>query len=401
MKKRMALLITAGLVAATLTGCADPTQKETEASKQTEAVTTEAHTQEGNTTTETEQGLTDEGTSEDVETADTASVDYKVALMIPGNLGDKSFFDAAYSSIEPLKSQLGVDVDYVEVGTDVSKYNATYADLCEQDYDLILTVSSNGDDALLQAAEDYPDMKFINLDDSLTDVPENVFIMAPKNNEMSYLAGVVAALKAQELGDDKVGFIGGMDIPGINEFLVGYIEGVQYIDPEMKVATSYVGSFTDTAKGKENALLLYKSGVSIIFTAAGQSGLGVIDAAAEKEKLVIGVDSDQAMALKDSQPELAEVVITSAIKNISDDALMIVQKAMNGEVEYGQRVLYGIKENAVGLAENEYYEKMMSEEQRQKVEEIKEAIISGEITVTDTTGLSTEELEAIREGARP
>ncbi len=330
-----------------------------------------------------------------------AESDYKVVLMIPGNLGDKSFFDAAYSSIDLLKEELGITVEYVEAGVDVSKYNAIYADLCEQDYDLILTVSSNGDDALVQAAEDYPDMRFINLDDSLTDIPENVFIMAPKNNEMSYLAGVTAALKAEELGDKQVGFVGGMDIPGINEFLAGYIEGVQSVNPDMKVATSYVGSFTDTAKGKENALFLYKSGVSVIFTAAGQSGLGVIDAAAEKGKLVIGVDSDQAMALKESQPELAEVVITSAIKNIPEDALMIVQKAMDDEVEYGQRMLYGIKDNAVGLAENEYYEKLMSEEQRAVIDDVKEKIISGETIVTDTTGMSTDELEAIREAARP
>lgn len=390
MKKRAAVLMTACLLTAAMTGCADPAK---ENAKRTENAEVKAESVEANSESGSEK------TSQ--EAVDRKASDFKVAMMIPGNLGDKSFFDASYDSIELLKNDLGVSVDYVEAGADISKYHSVYTDLCEQDYDLILTVSSNGDDAMVQAAEEYPDKKFINLDDSLTEVPENVLIMAPKNNEMSYLAGVTAALKAQELGEKQVGFIGGMDIPGINEFLAGYIEGVQYIDPEIKVATSYVGSFTDTAKGKENALLLYKSGVPIIFAAAGQSGLGVIDAAAEKGKLVIGVDSDQAMALKESQPELAEVVVTSAIKNIPDEAKMIVDKAMKGDVEYGQRILFGIKDNAVGLAENEYYEKMMSVEQRQKVEEVKNGIISGVIKVTDTTGMSTEELEKIREAARP
>lgn len=96
--------------------------------------------------------------------------------------------------------------------------------MCEADYDLILTISSNNDDALVQAAEEYPDQLFINLDDELTDPPANVYIMGTKNNEMSFLAGAAAALKAAELGEDKIGFVGGMDIPGINEFLVGYIE---------------------------------------------------------------------------------------------------------------------------------------------------------------------------------
>lgn len=266
---------------------------------------------------------------------------------------------------------------------------------------MILTVSSNGDDALVQVAEEYPEQKFINLDNTMEEPPANVFVMAPRNNEMSYLAGVVAALKAQELGEDKVGFVGGMDIPGINEFLIGYIEGAQSVDENMKVASSYVGSFTDTAKGKENAILLYDSGISIIFAAAGQSGLGVIDAAAEKGKLVIGVDSDQAAALKDSQPELAEVIITSAIKNIPQNAVFIVEQAMKGEVDYGQRTLYGVADGAVGLVENEYYEALLSEEARAQVEEVKKQIIEGNVQMTDPTGLSTEEIEKIREEARP
>jgi len=327
--------------------------------------------------------------------------EYKVAIMIPGNLGDKSFFDAAFESVELLKSELGINVDYVEAGADSSKYYPTYVDICEKGYDLILTISSNGDDALVQIAEEFPEQKFINLDGELADIPPNVYIIAPRNNEMSYLAGVVAALKALEIGDDKVGFIGGMDIPGINEFLVGYIEGVQSVDENMKVAASYVGSFADTAKGKENALLMYDSGLSIVFAAAGQSGLGVIDAAVQKNKFVIGVDSDQAEALKESQPEMSEVIITSAIKNIPQEAVFIVDKAIKGEVNYGQKELFGIAENAVGIAENEFYEKLLNEDDRKKVEEIKNQIIDGKVDITDTSVLSQEELETIRSNARP
>jgi len=327
--------------------------------------------------------------------------EYKVAIMIPGNLGDKSFFDAAFESVELLKSELGINVDYVEAGADSSKYYPTYVDICEKGYDLILTISSNGDDALVQIAEEFPEQKFINLDGELADIPPNVYIIAPRNNEMSYLAGVVAALKAQEIGDDKVGFIGGMDILGINEFLVGYIEGVQSVDENMKVAASYVGSFADTAKGKENALLMYDSGLSIVFAAAGQSGLGVIDAAVQKNKFVIGIDSDQAEALKESQPEMSEVIITSAIKNIPQEAVFIVDKAIKGEVNYGQKELFGIAENAVGIAENEFYEKLLNEDDRKKVEEIKNQIIDGKVDITDTSVLSQEELETIRSNARP
>lgn len=341
------------------------------------------------------------GVSAPAEKFEGAPSEYKVALMIPGNLGDKSFFDASFRAIGMLKENYGMEVDYVEVGTDASKHYPAYVDLCEQGYDLILTVSSNGDDALAQVAEEFPEQKFINVDGEMDDVPDNLYIVAPKNNELSFLAGAVAALKAQELGEASVGFIGGMDIPGINEFLVGYIEGAQSINPDIKVASSYVGSFTDTAKGKENALLMYDSGVSVIFTAAGQSGLGVIDAAVQRSKFVIGVDSDQAGALKDSQPDMAAVIITSAIKKIPENTVYVVGKAMDGEIPYGTKEWYGLAEGAVGIVENEYYEQLLNADARAIVSDLAEKVVSGEVTVTETKGMSTEELAKIRDSVRP
>ncbi len=384
MKKMTAALLAMSMAAGLMAGCGAPEpEDETTAATQAEETAAEAGEESG----------------EAAEAADPS--EYRVGLMIPGNLGDKSFFDGAFNSIEPIKEQLGVTVEYVECGTDTSKYYPALVDMCEQDYDLILTISSNNDDALVQVAEEYPDQKFINLDDELTDPPANVYIMGTKNNEMSFLAGAAGALKAQELGEDKIGFVGGMDIPGINEFLVGYIEGAQAINPDIKVATSYVGSFTDTAKGKENALLLYNSGLSVIFAAAGQSGLGVIDAAVEQGKFAIGVDSDQAEALKDSQPDMANVVITSAIKNISDNAVSAVDRAMKGEIPYGTREVFGIAEGAVGIAENEFYENLLSEEDRAKVEELKQQVIAGEVEMTPTAGITTEKVNEIREAVRP
>lgn len=377
MKKRIALWVMCLAMGTVFYGCSAPEPEESSDTGAASEETAEMERYEGN------------------------AEDYKAALLIPGSLGDKSFFDASYQAVGLLEEEYGMDVDYVECGTDASKYYPAYVDLCQGGYDLILTVSSNGDDALIQIAEEYPDQKFISLDGELDDIPSNVYIIAPKNNEMSYLAGAVAALKAQELGDKTIGFVGGMDIPGINEFLVGYIEGAQQIMPDIQVQSSYVGSFTDTAKGKENGLLLYNSGISVVFTAAGQSGIGVLDAAVQTGNYVIGVDSDQAEALKDSQPEMANVVITSAIKNIPENALHIVQKAMDGEVNYGKKEYYGLKEGAVGLAENEFYQKLMSEEDRQTISDLKEKVMNGEVELTETMGLSTEELSEIRDKVRP
>lgn len=381
MKKLTAALLAMSMTAGLLAGCGAPEPEETTSATEAAADTSK------------EAG---DGSAEAVNPED-----YKVGLMIPGNLGDKSFFDAAFNSIEPIKEQLGVTVEYVECGTDTSKFYPALVDMCEAGYDLILTISSNNDDALVQAAEEYPDQKFINLDDEMTNPPANVYIMGTKNNEMSFLAGAAGALKAAELGENTIGFVGGMDIPGINEFLVGYIEGAQAINPDIKVSTSYVGSFTDTAKAKENALLLYNSGLSVIFAAAGQSGLGVIDAAVEQGKFVIGVDSDQAEALKDSQPDMAAVIITSAIKNISDNAVKAVDRAMKGEIPYGTREVFGLADGAVGIAENEFYDQLLSEEDRAQIEELKQKVIDGEVEMTPTEGITTEKINEIREAVRP
>ncbi len=383
MKKLTAALLAMSMTAGLLAGCGAPEPEETKAAAETAETSAEA----GEDSSEAAEAVNPE--------------DYKVGLMIPGNLGDKSFFDAAFNSIEPIKEQLGVTVEYVECGTDTSKFYPALVDMCEAGYDLILTISSNNDDALVQAAEEYPDQKFINLDDEMTNPPANVYIMGTKNNEMSFLAGAAGALKAAELGENTIGFVGGMDIPGINEFLVGYIEGAQAINPDIKVSTSYVGSFTDTAKAKENALLLYNSGLSVIFAAAGQSGLGVIDAAVEQGKYVIGVDSDQAAALKDSQPDMAAVIITSAIKNISDNAVKAVDRAMKGEIPYGTREVFGLADGAVGIAENEFYEQLLSEEDRAQIEELKQKVIDGEVEMTPTEGITTEKINEIREAVRP
>lgn len=326
---------------------------------------------------------------------------YKVALLIPGNLGDKSFFDASKEAIEKIKSELGVETAMVEMGTDVTKYYATYQDYCESGYDLILTISTAGDDILKQVAEEYPEQKFINLDTDTTGFPENVLAVTTKSSEMSFLAGVVAAVKAEELGSDLIGFIGGMDIPGINYFLVGYVEGAQYINPDIKINTSYVGSFVDSAKGKELASIMYNNGVSIIYQAAGASGIGVIEAAAELDKLVIGVDSDQALALKDSSPEQAEHIITSAIKQVPVYAVDLVKKAMNGELEFGQEIKLGLAENGVGIAKNEYYEKLMSEENRALVDEAESKVKDGEITISNVYVMTNEDFANIRNSVAP
>lgn len=324
----------------------------------------------------------------------------KVALLVPGNLGDKSFFDMANAGMTLVKETLGAETKVVEMGTDQTKWEPTLLDFAEQDWDIIITGNVEIFDLLQQTALDYPEKYFINFDTSKEEVTSNMYSAFYKTNELSYMAGALAALKAKEAGETKIGFIGGMDIPGINDFLIGYIQGAQYVMPEVKVAISYAGSFTDAAKGKEHAIAMYNSGVGIIYQAAGQTGLGVIDAAKELNKLVIGVDSDQAAAFIDSDPAKADCIITSAVKRIDECILRAVSEHRSGQL-YGHYEALGVKENGVGLAKNEIYKKLVSAGDQAKIDEIESKIAAGEITIDTAFGKETSEIETLRNSVRP
>lgn len=337
---------------------------------------------------------------EETDSPDVSDTPLKVALLVPGNLGDKSFFDMANAGMSLIREQLGAETKVVEMGTDQTKWEPTLLDFAEQDWDIIITGNVEIFDLLEQTALDHPEKNFINFDTSKEEVTPNMYSAFYKTNELSYMAGALAALKAKETGETKIGFIGGMDIPGINDFLVGYIEGAQYVMPDIKVAISYAGSFTDAAKGKELAITMYNSGVGIIYQAAGQTGLGVIDAARELDKLVIGVDSDQAAAFIDSDPDKANVIITSAVKKIDECILRAVSEHHSGKL-YGHYEALGVKENGVGLAKNEIYKKLVSAEDQAVIDDIEAKIGEGEISIGTAFGKETSEIEELRNSVQP
>lgn len=167
----------------------------------------------------------------------------KILLIINGALGDKSFFDSAANGMKMIKDKYGDDVEtkILEIGDDPTKWEPVFLDASEQDWDLIIGGTYQMSETVGSVAQQYPDKKYVLYDAS---VPyeeggyDNVYSIQYKQNEGSYLGGMLAAslLKDGKLGesDNKLGFLGGMDIPVINDFLVGYISGVQAIDPETK-----------------------------------------------------------------------------------------------------------------------------------------------------------------------
>lgn len=345
-----------------------------------------------------------EGSSDANEAVSNEEEALSAILLIPGNLGDKSFFDAAYAGLQLVEEELGAKTKVIEMGTDSTKWEPTLLDAIEGDWDLIITGNSMTE-LLGEIAPLYPEQKFINFDTFIQETPDNVYAMFYSTNEVSFLAGAAAALITESdmsLANEEniIGFLGGMDIPGINDFLVGYIQGAQYVNPDVKVTVSYAGDFNDPAKGKELSLVMYNNGADVIFNVAGGTGLGVMDAAKEKDQYAIGVDSDQAMLFDETDPEKASHIITSAVKQIDDAILRACTLYTEDALAFGVHEELGVLEGGVGLAKNKYYEQLPQEIQ-DELEVIEGKIAAGEIEVQSGFGLTSDEISALRDSVRP
>ncbi|MEH7374416.1 BMP family ABC transporter substrate-binding protein [Neobacillus drentensis] len=330
----------------------------------------------------------------------------KVVLLIPGTLGDKSFFDAANKGLQKVKEEFGAETKVIEMGADNTKWEPTFNQVASQGWDIIISGGSQVTELLNATAEEHPEKKFINYDTDITETADNVYAVGYAVNEVSFLAGAAAALVSisdmpNANPDKTIGFLGGMDIPGINAFLVGYIEGAKYAVPDIKVAVSYAGVFTDPGKGKELSLLQYNSGVDVVFTAAGGTGLGVFDSAKEKQGYAVGVDSDQGSMIAETDKDKARLILTSAVKKIDEAILSAVIEIEDGTAKMGNHKVVGIEDNGVGIVENDIYNGVVSADIKTKINEIREKLASGEIKVSDAMGMETSEIEKIRESVKP
>ncbi|MEN1759834.1 BMP family ABC transporter substrate-binding protein [Anoxynatronum sibiricum] len=333
----------------------------------------------------------------------------KVVLLLNGTLGDRSFFDSAHAGVQMIEQQFGAEVRTIEMSYDQTRWEPTLWEVSEQDWDIIILGTWQMTEYLEEIAQEFPDNRYIifdtSVDYSVGDL-SNVYSILYKQNEGSFLAGALAAkvtTSDMELSNDRklIGFLGGMDIPVINDFLVGYIEGALYVDEDVSVYVSYIGSFDDSASGKENALAQYNAGVDIGFNVAGQAGLGQLDAAQEVNRYAIGVDSDQAMVFAESDPDKAELVLTSMMKRVDNSLVRAAEMHIAGTLPYGEAEALGLVEEAVGLANNDFFERNVPAEIRAELEELAEMIINGDITVSSAIGMSTDELNQIRDAVKP
>lgn len=318
----------------------------------------------------------------------------KVVLYVNGTLGDKSFFDSAARGVEMAIEELDIHGKVVEGAYDPARWEPDIAQLCEGDWDIIIAGTWQLQEFLEKYAPLHPDKHFFTYDTSVDySKPglEKVYSILYSQNEGSFLMGVLAAhvtTATLSLSNEApvIGFLGGMDIPVINDFKVGFEEGAAYVDPSVRVLVSYAGAFSDPAKGKELTLAMYDQGADITFNVAGETGLGGIDAARERAQYTIGVDSDQYAYFEESDLEKASYIVTSMMKNVDLSIFRGIEMHLEGTLPYGSAEVLGLKDGGIGFVQNDNYKKHVSSEIRDAVLEVEEKIINGEITVGTAFG---------------
>lgn len=340
-----------------------------------------------------------------------ASSDVVKVTLLGAGYGDKSFWDSAKAGAEELeKAYPGqVEVKVVDMTSDTKKWPTSMYEAGDSDADIIITGGFQQVDNVTEIAPEYPDKKWISFDTKLdyeNNNLENTYSMGYQANQSGYLAGMVAAYMTtsnnEGINEDKVvGFIGGMEnTPIISDFLVGYIEGVKSVDPEIKVVTAYTNNFEDSAKAKEFALAQFNSdNVDIIFSVAGASGTGCIEAASNVGKYVIGVDSDQSL-LYEGRPE-QKVIVTSALKRVDTSIVYAVGQALKGELPFGSYESLGIKEGCIGLVYNDIFDSYVDEAFKQELMNAESKMADGSIQVTSAFSMSNEEVKALSDSVKP
>ncbi len=326
-----------------------------------------------------------------------AMAEIKVGIVFDaGGKNDRSFNQSAWEGAVKARDELGITLKDVEPG-DSSAVEEAMRAFAAEGYDIIFGIGFANATAIKNVATEYPDIKFAIVD-SFVDLP-NVASLQFKEHEGSYLVGMIAAMRARAVdGKRTVGFIGGMEIPLIHKFEVGYREGARRIYPDIEVIVNYVGNtptaWNDPAKAKEIANAQMGKGASVIYAAAGGSGNGLFDALKEvngrgpcmpqfKNKqrtdscvYGIGVDSNQNYIVPGQ-------IVTSMLKRVDVSVYETIKRVKDGTFSGGE-LIFGLNNDGVGYAMDEYNKPLVSRNMLKFVEMFKKDIINGKIKVPST-----------------
>ena len=285
-----------------------------------------------------------------------------------GGKFDKSFNEAAYQGAERWKKETGKPYLDFEIANEAQREQAMRR-MAERGASPIIGVGFSQASSIEKAAKAFPQLQFAIID-MVVKLP-NVESVVFREQEGSFLVGMIAALTSKS---GKVGFVGGMDIPLIRKFALGYVEGAKYANPKVEVSASMTGTtasaWSDPTRGGELARAQFARGVDVVFAAAGGTGVGVYQAAKDAGRYAIGVDSNQ----NHLQPG---TMLTSMVKRVDTAVYHLAQKTTPGVT------VLGLKEGGVDYALDAYNDKLIGAEVRKKVDAAKADIIAGRIKVAD------------------
>ena len=297
-----------------------------------------------------------------------------------GSKFDKSFNESVWNGVQKFSKETGVKVAEFQIVNETQREQAMRR-LVERGATMVIAVGFSQADAIDAVAAEFPDRQFAIIDVSWLDRP-NLRQYVFKEHEGSYLVGI-AAVMASKTG--KVGFVGGMDIPLIRKFQCGYLQGAKAANADVEVLQAMTGTtpsaWNDPTRASELAKGQIDRGADVVYHAAGRSGLGVIQAAADAGKLAIGVDSNQNGLAPGS-------VLTSMLKRVDVAAYQTLHDGLAGKFTAGVRSL-GLAEGGVDWAQDEHNAGLLTDELKAAVEGAKADIVSGRIVVHDYMSDST------------
>ncbi|NED99687.1 BMP family ABC transporter substrate-binding protein [Phytoactinopolyspora halotolerans] len=294
-----------------------------------------------------------------------------------GGRGDRSFNDSAAAGIERAQDELGIEFNELSPNPDGSNRDELLRELADGGHEIIFGIGYAFGEDMDTVADEYPDVQFVRIDGAPSD-KENVAVMNFADHQGSFLVGVAAALMSES---GQIGFVGGNEGVVINAFGAGFKQGVAAVDDSIEVEDHRLAAgedpsgFDDAAGGRVAAEAMYDRGVEVVFTAAGDSNVGVFQAAADAGAWAAGTDSDQYETVGD--PELQEVIFTSMLKRVDNAVFESIDTYISeGDVE---STVYDLSDDGVGYSTSGDH---MSEDIIAQLEDYKQQIIDGEIEVS-------------------
>ncbi|MDE0468357.1 MAG: BMP family protein [Candidatus Poribacteria bacterium] len=310
---------------------------------------------------------------------------FKVGMLLPGSISDQGWNALAHDGLKAIETELGAEISYVESLTP-SDWEADFRSYAMQGYHLIFGHGYEYQEAAIAVAQDYPEIIFITSAGASGAIRENVSPIVFRLEQATYLLGMIAGMMT---ATDKIGIIGGQELPSGNSTFMAFEGGVKSVNPDTVVQRAYVGDWENIAKARELALAQINEGVDFIFHNANEAGIGVFEAvvlAQDAGKTVYAFGANRDQTAVSPRAVLANAMITPRAY------IQLATAVKEGTFEPKVYVFTMTTDGAIALTYNPALRDQVPEEVQQKIEEARQQILAGtlEVPQIDFTAMSEE-----------